>query len=418
MVIKRVGIIALCLGVGLLPAVVNGDDWSQYRGPNGDGVSSETLPKIDWKAKPPKVVWKVPTPLGFSSLTVADGKVFTLIAKDGVESCLALDAKTGRELWTVPFGQTEYGHDGGNAGARGNDGGDGPRSTPSSDGKLVFIYDAHMVLTCLRASNGQPVWKHDVIKEFGGREIKWRNAISPLLAGNAVVVAGGGKGQSLLAFNKNTGKLLWKTGDELTTHATPRLAEINGIAQIIFFVQSGLVSVRPNDGKELWRADFPFSVSTAASPVIDGNKVYCSAGYSVGSQVVEIERGNKVKKLWFKENRLMNHWSTPIAKDGYLYGIYEFKKYGKAPLQCVHLESGEIKWTERGFGPGNCILVGDKLVVLSDAGEVVIAAATPDTYEELGRIKAVKGKCWSTPAYSDGRIYVRSTEEAVCLDLE
>ena len=114
----------------------------------------------------------------------------------------------------------------------------------------------------------------------------------------------------------------------------------------------------------------------------------------------------------------MNHWSTPVVHDGHLYGIFEFKKYGKAPLQCVELATGEIKWAERGFGPGNCILVGEKLVVLSDAGEVAIVAAQPDAYRELARAKVLDGKCWSTPAYSDGRIYVRSTKEAACIAIK
>ena len=104
-------------------------------------------------------------------------------------------------------------------------------------------------------------------------------------------------------------------------------------------------------------------------------------------------------------------------KDGYIYGIFEFKKYGKAPLQCVEMATGEIKWSERGFGPGNCILVGDKLVVLSDAGELVIVEANPESYDELSRTKVLEGKCWSTPAFSDGRVYVRSTTEGACVAL-
>ena len=186
---------------------------------------------------------------------------------------------------------------------------------------------------------------------------------------------------------------------------------------MIFFVQSGLVSINADTGEELWRTDFPFSVSTAASPVVDDDLVYCSAGYGVGAQLVEVSDATTEKK-WFKANRLMNHWSTPLVFKGHLYGIFEFKKYGKAPLQCVELATGEIKWSERGFGPGNCILVGDKLVALSDAGDVVLVDAKPDEYKELGRIKAVEGKCWSTPAFSNGHIYVRSTEEAACLKVD
>ena len=410
----------LCVGFGSVD--VHAADWPQYRGVNGDGVSSESIKNTNWKNQPPEVIWKAPTPLGFSSFSVADGRAFTLVAVDAdggkVEACVALDAKTGDELWSIPLGASDYGHDGGNAGAADNRGGDGPRSTPSTDGEAVFVFDSHMVLTCLNAKDGKELWKHDLVNDFGGSPIKWLNATSPLLIGDVVYVAGGGDAQTFLAFDKNSGKLKWKSGSETITHATPRFTKLNDVEQVIFFAKSGLVSLDAQKGSELWRSEFPFSVSTAASPVVEGNHVYCSAGYSVGSQLVKINSEQQPEKVWFKKNRLMNHWSTPIVHDGHLYGIYEFKKYGKAPLQCVEIATGEIKWTERGFGPGNCILVGDKLVVLSDYGEVVLVSASPDQYNELGRVKAVDGKCWSTPAFSNGRIYVRSTEQAACLDVD
>ena len=410
--------ICLCACTFFVTSFANAESWPQYRGGNGDGVSSETISSTN----PPEILWKAPTPLGFSSLVVADDRAFTIIARsndDGekLESCVALNATTGKQLWSVPLGESEYGHDGGNSGAPGNRGGDGPRSTPATDGKHVFVYDSHMLLSCLNAVDGKLVWKRDIIKEFSGRQIKWFNATSPVLVDDAIFVGGGGEGETFLAFQKDTGKVIWKSGDDTITHATPRFAEINGTAQIIFFVKSGLVSVSGDEGNELWRTQFPFSVSTAASPVVDGSRVYTSAGYGVGSRVVQITEKTEPEEVWFKPNRLMNHWSTPIVRDGHLYGIYDFKKYGKAPLQCVEIATGEIKWSVRGFGPGNCILVGDKLIVLTDFGEVVIVSATPDSYKELSRIKAVTGKCWSTPAFVDGKIYVRSTEEAACLSV-
>ena len=407
----------------MLSTSLLGADWTQYRGINGDGKSPETIPQVNWAAKPPKVLWKKPTPLGFSSISIAGGRAFTLISEEDkagtlLETCVAFDADTGEKLWSVPLKASDYDHDGGNAGAPDNRGGDGPSSTPTTDGKLVFVYDAHMVLSCLNAASGELVWQHDVMDEYEGREIKWFNATSPLMNGDTIYVGGGGAGSSFLAFNKNSGKLLWKSGDETITHATPTFTEIDGKPQVIFFVQFGLVSVSANDGKELWRTKFAFSVSTAASPVVSGNDVYCSAGYGVGSLLVQVNNTVEPDETWYKAGKLMNHWSTPLVHDGHLYGIFEFKKWGKAPLQCVELSTGEIKWSERNFGPGNCILVGDKLVVLSDTGEVVLAAASPDSYQELGRTKAVTGKCWSTPAYSNGKIYVRSTEEAACLEVE
>ncbi len=417
---KRLFATTLLVASLTAPLISVADDWPQYRGPLGDGVSQESIPAINWAAKPPKTLWKSPTPLGFSSLSIADGRVFTLVARDTggeakAEVCLALDAKTGKELWSVPLGNSDYGNGGGNAGAPDNRGGDGPRSTPTTDGKHVFVFDAHLTLACLDATNGETVWKHQLAEEFDGRNIKWLNATSPLMIGDTLYVAGGGAGQSFLAFNKNTGELRWKSGDATLTHATPRYATIGGTNQVIFLAKAGLAALDVANGKQLWGATFPFSVSTAASPIVSGDLVYCSAGYGVGAELFRVTGKPEAESVWSKPNKLMNHWSTPVLRDGHLYGIYEFKKYGRAPLQCVELATGEIKWTQRGFGPGNCILVGDKLVVLSDAGEVAVVAAKPDSYQEFGRVQAVTGKCWSTPAYSNGQIFVRSTEEAACL---
>lgn len=397
------------------------EDWNQYRGPNGDGKSSESIGEVDW-ADGADVVWRSETPLGFSSFSVANDRAFTLIAKEDAkgnlrEVCLALDANTGEKLWEVALAEAEYGHDGGNAGAPDNRGGDGPRSTPTTDGKRVYVYDAHLNLVCLDAESGNEVWKHDIQAEFGGRNIKWLNATSPVLDGDKLYITGGGANQSFLAFDKNSGANIWKSGDSEMTHATPSLGQLASREQLVFFTQSGLVGVDPKSGQQLWDTDFDFRVSTAASPILDGSLVYCSAGYSVGAGLFEVSKDNQVEQRWLQTNKLQNHWSTPVVHDGHLYGIYEFKKYGRAPLQCVELATGEIKWSERNFGPGNCILVGDKLVVLSDAGEVVLASATPDAYREIARTKAVEGKCWSTPAFSDGRIYVRSTQEAVCISV-
>ena len=400
-------------------------DWPQYRGPHADGVSEEQFPAIRWSTQDARQLWKVPTPRGFSSFSVAGGRVFTLISpgddlSERKEFCLALDATTGDEIWRAELGDSDYGSDGGNSGAEGNRGGDGPRSTPATDGERCFVFDSHMRLTCFDAKNGSVVWQQDILQDYAGRSISWLNAVSPVLDEQFVYVIGGGVGQSFLAFDKVTGELAWKSGDETSTHATGRLATIGGVRQFVYFAKSGLVGVNAGNGNVLWHVDFPFSTSTAASPIVADNLVYASAGYGVGAGLFRVHptgESHDVEEIWFKPNQLMNHWSSPVLRDGHLYGIYEFKKYGDAPLQCVELATGEIKWSQRGFGPGNCILVGTKLVVLSDDGRLVIVDANPDHYEEIGQASVVNGKCWSTPAYSNGRIYVRSTEEGTCVDV-
>ena len=400
-------------------------DWPQYRGPSGDGKSPEKI-NVPAGKTAPKQLWKVPSEAGFSSFVVAGGHAFTLSLKDAEgakqESLVAYDAKTGKELWFAPLNVPNFGNDGGNSGTPDNKGGDGPRSTPTTDGRIVYVLSSELVLRSFDAATGKPGWSHDLIKEFAGRNITWKNAASPLLEGGLLYVGGGGPGQSLIAFNPKDGSVAWKAFDEKITHATPVAATILGQRQIVFFLQSGLLAVEPKTGRELWRYAFDYKTSTAASPVVDGDIVYCSAGYNVGAGAVRITKeglGFKATEIYrFRTNKpLANHWSTPVVKDGYLYGMFQFKEYGNGPVKCVDIKTGTVKWEQPGFGPGQVILVGDRVLALADNGDLVTFDAKPDAYHEISRAKVLDGKCWTTPVVSNGMIFARSTKEAVCLDV-
>jgi outer membrane protein assembly factor BamB len=279
-----------------------------------------------------------------------------------------------------------------------------------------------MMLSCLDAATGNAVWKKDILQEFGGKNIGWESAMSPVLDGHLVYIAGGGAGQSMLAFEKATGALAWKTGDEQMTHATPVVATVQGVRQVIFLMQTGLVSLEADSGRQLWSFPFTYRTATGCSPVVSGDVVFCTAGYEVGGAACQIIKNGsffEARELWrIKGNpALASLWSTPVCKDGYLYGMISFKKFATGPLKCVDIKTGAVKWEQPGFGAGNVVLAGDNLVALSDDGQVVLVEATPTGYKELARTKAISGKCWSTPALSNGRLYVRSTKESACLDI-
>ncbi len=408
-------------------------DWTQYRGPNHNGSTTEKI-AAKWPAGGLKALWKVPVVDGFSSFAVAGGKAFTVVGREldgsAQEVCVALNADTGKELWAVPVATMRYikrenmGGTG-QAGAPGNQGGDGPRSTPSVDGGFVYVLGAQLRLVCIEAANGKVAWSKDLMAEHGGKTPTWDNAASPVIDGDFVYAAGGGAGQALLAFNKRTGAVAWKSQTEDITHSTPVVATILGQRQVIFFCKSGLVSLDAKSGSLLWKHAFKFAVSTAMTPVVGGDIVFCSAGYGVGGGAARVSKdgaGFKAETIWFvagngKPESVANHWSSPVLKDGHLYGMFQFKEYGSGPLKCVELATGTVKWSQPGFGPGNIILVGNQILALSDTGEVVLAEATTAGYKELSRAKAVEGKCWSTPVVSNGRVYVRSTKEAACLDV-
>lgn len=415
--------VAATLGLWGAVSLVAGEDpvrdWPQYAGPRSDRSTTEVVSLRSWPESGPPAAWKVPVNRGFSSFAVAGEQVYTLIEREGHETCVALTVSHGDERWSTALGASKY-DGGGDAGTSDNGGGDGPRTTPSVSGERVFVYDAQLVLTCLDASDGEILWSRDVQQDFEGQSIRWQNAASPLIVDELVLVAGGGPGATFLAFEAETGEVAWESGDEKITHATPVVATLHGVRQVIFFVQSGLVSLLPETGEELWRAAYPFQVSTAASPVVHEDMVYCSAGYGVGGgtfRIHEDEGAFSAELLWQQRNKLQNHWSTPVCHEGYLYGMFSFKKYGEGPLMCVDMRTGETLWSVDGFGPGNVIRAGEDLIALSDAGEVCLVEATPLAYRELARAEVLRGKCWSSPALSDGQLYLRSTEEAVRLDL-
>ncbi len=396
-----------------------GADWPIYRGPAQDGISTEKI-EVPANGAVPKALWRTPTNTGFSSFVIASGKAFTQVIRDidgkAREICLALDAKTGKEVWFADLRRGEYQGGGDTAG-----GGDGPRSTPSVNDGKVYLLTPDLVVHCLDAADGKQLWKHDLMRENHGRNIDWKSAASVAVDGNLVFVGGGGKGESMLGLDKETGKVIWKSGDEKITHSTPVVATILGVRQVIFFMQSGLVSVDATTGHELWKFPFRFNVSTAISPVVSGDIVYLSAGYEVGSAACRIEKqgdGFTATKLWFSpgDEPVVNHWSTPVCKDGYLYGMFGFKQFKKGPMKCVELATGKVMWKHPGFGQGNVILVGDRLVALAEDGNLVTVEATPEAYKEVARTRAFTDKCWSTPAFSDGRIFVRSISEGACFD--
>ena len=409
----------------LIPTLGLAADWPQYRGPQGDGLSTENLTIKAFPATGAKVLWKVPTRNGFSSFAVSGNRVYTQVNRDvdGAprEVVVALDAANGQEVWFADIGSGKY-DGGGDSGAEDNKGGDGPRSTPTVNGDRVYAFNQHLVLTCLEAATGKVSWTKDLMKEHAGRNIGWKNATSVVIDGDLAFVAGGGPGESMLALNKATGQVVWKSGDEKITHATPAIATILGVRQVVFFMQSGLVSVNAKNGAVLWKFPFRYSVSTASSPVVSGDVVYCSAGYGVGGGACKITKtgdsftATELYKV-AGDKKIANHWSTPVVVNGYLYGMFSFKDYTKGPLKCVEVATGQIKWEQPGFGAGNVLVVNGQIVALSDKGEVVVAKATPEAYTEITRAKIITGKCWTTPALSDGRLYVRSTKEGACVDL-
>lgn len=404
------------LSLAVLSAVIAAPaaDWPQFRGPNGDGTTDEKI-LTTWPAEGPKVLWKLPMGEGFGAVAVVGERAYVMAERNKEEVCAAIDVTTGKELWATPLGKTIF------EGAGGN----GPRSTPTVVGDQVYVLGTYLQLSCLSAKDGKVVWSHDIQAQNDGQNMtggikQWGNAMSPIVEGDVVMVAGGGAGQTFLFFDRKTGKVMGKHGDEKITHASPTPVEIGGQRQVVFFTQQGLTSLDAKAGAVLWHADFPFSTSTAASPLVEGDIAYCSAGYGVGAGAFQISKSGKTWKateLWRQKGKLPNHWSSPIVYKGHIYGLFGFKEFKTEPLKCIELKTGKELWSESGFGQGGTILVGDNILTQGDQGQLVLTKAVPDKYTELARAQVLSGKCWTAPSVANGLVFCRSTKEIVCLDL-
>lgn len=402
-----------------LAATTRAGDWPQFRGPNGDGTTTERI-RTDWPAGGPKRLWRTSLTNGFSSVAVSQGKVVTQVTQklsQGTrEVVVGLDAENGRILWGTPLPpikSTLY-DSGGNEG-------DGPRSTPAIKNGRVYVLSSWLVLACLDLSDGHVIWSKDLMTLYGGRNISWQNAASPCVEGDLVLVNCDARNQTLLALRAADGEKAWQTATEdRMTHATPVPTTLFSQRQVVFYAQSGLVSVNPTNGAVLWRQATSYNnTSVAASPVVASNLIYASAAYGTGARVVRLTKpGSTITptQILRTPGDFQNHWVSPVHFAGYLYMI-EGSYAPSSPLVCVKLDTLEAQWSQENFGHAGGIIVADKLLMLTETGALVLIDPTPAGYSELARFQAVAGKCWNVPAVSSGRIYVRSIKEVAAFDV-
>jgi hypothetical protein len=398
-------------------------DWPNYRGPTHDGVSTERINK-NWTGSVTNPVWMVHLTNGVTSFSVSGGRAFTQVARNtnggNREVCLALSTTNGTVLWSVIVDETASYPNGG-VGVTD----DGPRSTPVVYAGSVYLLTSYLKLLRLNAASGAITWSNNLVATYGGSVIAWQNAASPLIENGLIFVNANAGTQRLMALRISDGSLAWRSQDEGMTHATPVLATIHGVRQLIFATQSGLVALNPQTGALFWK--FPVSyngISLAASPVVCGDIVLVTSNYGYGATAARIVSSNSIftaSSLW-NDLGLGSHWSTPVCFEGALFGQFE-PDDPSAELRCIDVASGEQRWAQSGFGRGGTTLVGTNLVVITELGELVLVEANTNTYIEHGRFQAIPSihsffnKCWNALAISDGQVYVRSTAWAARYDL-
>jgi outer membrane protein assembly factor BamB len=395
-------------------------DWPQWRGPNRDGLSAETGLLTDWPAGGPRVLWKRVIGRGFSSVAVANGRLYTMeeetapetpkaAAPRHREAVLCLDARTGREVWRFRY-PNEFDERFGS----------GPRSTPAVDGNFVYAVGPKGIFHCLRADTGEKVWRHDLLREFRGRPAKYGVSFSPLVEGNLVYATPGGPdGNAVVAFEKHTGKVAWKALDDPMGYSSPIVVTAAGVRQLLCLTNTALVSLSPEDGKLYWR--YPWETDNGfniATPIGLGNYVFISSAYDKGCALVEIAAeadGSLRPHRVYEHNRMRNYFSSSVRYGEHIYG------FDQKDLVCMQVRTGRVVWREKGvrtFGKGSLLIADGHLLVLGELGMLALAEAAPAGYRQKAAVRVSENKCWTVPALAGGNLYIRNEGEILCLSLK
>jgi outer membrane protein assembly factor BamB len=378
-------------------------EWPQWRGPGRDGISKETGLLKQWPEQGPPLVWKATgVGNGYSSLSIASGRIFTMGVRADREYVIALDVATGKEVWATP-----------NGGVFKNDRGNGPRGTPTVDGDRLYALGGNGDLSCLETKSGRVVWTMNILQKFGGSNPRWGISESPLVIGEKVLVNAGGQSASVIALNKKDGSLIWKSQNDAAGYSSAMPLQLGGTTQVVFFTDQRALGVDLKDGKLLW--SYPRAsndVANVATPVIRGNRVFVSSDYGTGAGLVEIKADGTAQEVYFTKE-MRNHHSSSILIGDYLYG------FSSGILTAMRFDTGAIAWRDRSVGKGSLVYADGNLYAFSENGVVGLIEATPSGYIEKGRFRIQQDSLptWTHPVVAGGRLYLRDQNTIYACDV-
>ena len=373
--------------------------WTSYRGPNRDGKYDEMQVMTNWPAQGLPLLWKEPIGVGYASVTVADGRAYTLEQRRREEVVAAYDVNTGRELWTQKW-KAEYT----------DETGDGPRTTPTYDDGWLYVLGATGELRCVNASNGTVRWGKNILSDNQAQNLPWAMAASPLIVDDKVIVLPGGtSGKSVVAYNKNTGAPVWKVQNDRQAYVSPMLVTLSGRRQILVVSASRVFGLAPENGALLWSQpwDTDNGINVSQPIVVDTNRFFISSGYGKGASVIEISGSGdslQAKTVWININ-MKNKFNSSVLHEGHVYGLDE------GILTCVDVNTGARKWKGGRYGYGQILLASGHLIVMAESGELALVKASPTEYAEVAKFTALTDKTWNYPAIANGRLFVRNSKE-------
>jgi outer membrane protein assembly factor BamB len=390
---------------------VRAEDWPQWLGPRRDGSSNEKI--TPWK-EAPKVLWREKVSEGHTSPIVADGKVFlhTRAGNKDAEEITAYDAVKGTKLWSETYDRAKFS----------SRFGVGPRATPLVHNRKLYTFGVTGILSCWDLKGGKPLWTVDTAKEFNPKQLFFGVSSSPIVDDNKLIVQVGAKGACIVAFDLDSGKVLWKNGDDPASYASPIAFTQSGQRQVLFLTSLGLRSFNPGDGKLLWETPFKDLLNESSTTPVRVDDFILASSVTAGSLAVQLKDENQklVPATLWKSPTLSCYFSTPIpvGKDHiYLITKSLFDKH--SILRCIERKTGKELWKKPDVAEYHAALLrtaDDKLLMLDDFGNLKLLDPDPKEYRELATAKVCR-PTWAHPALSEGRVYLRDDSELICVQV-
>ena len=427
--IKATSLIAVIGLTFYFSIAANGADWPQWRGPNRDAICTETGLLQSWPKTGPKLLWET-TGLGqgFSSVAIVNGKLYTMgditLGSETAQYVLAYDLTTHKQLWATKIGPPH------------NDDNGGPRCTPTFDDGMLYAIGTSGDLVCIEAETGKIVWSKHLQKDLGGGDNpRWKFSESPTIDGDKLLCTPGGRRAVMVALNKKTGEQIWscsmpnigRNGNDEAGYSSIVITETGGIRQYIQLTNKGLIGVAAEDGRFLWGYNkIANRAANIATPVIDGDYVFCSTAYGAGSALLKLNVADKTvsaEEVYFLDAKtFQNHHGCFVKVGDYIYGGHEQNR-GKPT--CIEFKTGKIMWQEDQPGGGSAaVLYADGHLYFRYQNKVMaLIEANPQGYKIKGRFvtpnrKGIDGPAWAHPVISDGKLYLRHRDVLLVYDVK
>jgi outer membrane protein assembly factor BamB len=427
--------ISVALFVGLLSAPAwwaRAEEWPQWRGPRNDGIVRDEKLADDWPAHGPKKLWEARVGVGFASPVAVDGTVY-VFTLDGEDDMLyAFDADKGTPRWKQ---QAPSLYKAEMPGPSRTPDWTGTRASPVIEGERIYTYGFRGDLVCRERASGKSLWHINVMNETGTAPISWGQGSNPLIDGDTLYVQGGINGPTVVALDRNTGKLLWQSQNlppdttredpddygrgetDKGGYARPVLVDVRGTKQLIVFGGEALWAFDPKTGRTIWTQPWQTQYDVnAATPIYHEGRLFITSSYGKPpARCAQFELSpNGAKQVW-SNNQLTAKYQPPVLDDGHLYGNSE------GAVRCLRWEDGKTVWTANDrINQGGSIvrIMPDKLLMFSDTGKATLARATPEKYEKLAEAQVVErtGNAWSTPLVYRGKMYFKGRNDFVCYD--